>query len=486
MLMLNFQSKRTSTVPLMLAAMAVLIAGVSACKELKKPEPFRPYDAYRVATDENGVISVDDELGLRGFWYTYASKDSLIEPAPLEPFWLTDGKVCVDGETAQIKNNEYEIYYGAGIGFYLCYSRDDDVPLEFPFTLSECPFSSFSESLDRRIAGVEFEIEVEDPSAELPEVRVMFSEWQREESAYVSFDRAGAYRMLFAESKIDYPIDDPSPTDPSQVQSILFQAVSEKTRAVHFEFCINNLRVLVFPEPVENTSETADSDTGSPEVSTNCTPESYMDAGLEWIDIPDAELSVLRTEVTADQYEGCKTADCCNLTGDWEGCNVDNAQGDTDNGNHPANCVNWYDAKGFCQWAGGRLPTEAEWEAAMGSGRDEDDLYPWGSDEPTCDLAVFDETGDDCGTSHLGTSKVCSRASGNTEDGVCDMAGNVWEWVDEWYPEIPEAGIPAETFRKIKGGSYFSKKNALKFRESSLEHPAAPRDFARLGFRCVR
>ena len=87
----------------------------------------------------------------------------------------------------------------------------------------------------------------------------------------------------------------------------------------------------------------------------------------------------------------------------------------------------------YGDWLGARLPSEAEWEY-VASSRGEQRQYPWGDQVPTCDYAVMQNVNGLTGCGLETTAQTCSRSpAGDTEEGVCDMAGNVFEWVEDDY-----------------------------------------------------
>ncbi len=151
------------------------------------------------------------------------------------------------------------------------------------------------------------------------------------------------------------------------------------------------------------------------------------------VSVPTFEM--WRTEVTVEQYRRCVDAGNCllplHVPGDgWSGHDRDR---------RPITHVMWEDAAAFCAWVGGRLPSESEWEyAARGGGHDID--FPWGDAPATCERVVMAEDEPGCG--RLDTWEVCSRPAGNSAHGLCDMSGNVWEWVQDsfsyWYLSSPE------------------------------------------------
>lgn len=122
---------------------------------------------------------------------------------------------------------------------------------------------------------------------------------------------------------------------------------------------------------------------------------------------------------------------------------------------HPVVLVSWQDASAYCSWAGRKLPSEAQWEkAARGmDGR----IYPWGNDTPTCKLANFNQKDYPCVGS---TSIVGSYPEGASPYGVFDMAGNVNEWVEDWYglyspdDQVNPGGPTSGVHRIIRGGSW--------------------------------
>lgn len=135
------------------------------------------------------------------------------------------------------------------------------------------------------------------------------------------------------------------------------------------------------------------------------------------------EFKIDLTEVLVFEYRICTS---CSEPGTGEQCNWNRP----DREDHPVNCINWNQAKEYCEWAGKRLCTEAEWEkAARGTdGR----IYPWGNEEADCNFAVLkDSRGSGCG--EFSTLPWGSKPSGIY--GLYDMSGNVYEWVEDYYHE---------------------------------------------------
>ena len=171
------------------------------------------------------------------------------------------------------------------------------------------------------------------------------------------------------------------------------------------------------------------------------------------VTVPTFEMT--KTEVTVFQYKDCVDSGAC--TEELEGVGSCNWEVSGYEG-HPINCVDWQQAVDFCEWIGGRLPSEAEWEYAASNGSAEN-IYPWKDETATCDYAVMHEGGAGCGEGS--TWPVCSKTTGNTSLGLCDMAGNVWEWVQDWYHEnytdAPTDGSAWEDsgdYRVMRGGSW--------------------------------
>ena len=211
-------------------------------------------------------------------------------------------------------------------------------------------------------------------------------------------------------------------------------------------------------------------------------PQHSVSLDSFWID---------QTEVSNTQYRLCvDDGNCAEPVTCKKGEPTFDDPNKTD---HPIVCVNWGDAQNYCQWAGARLPTEAEWEYAF---RGEiGATYPWGDEFDGSRLNYCDQN---CSETHADTrfddgysqtAPVGSYRSGTSWSGVLNMSGNVSEWVADWMGTYsPEAAInpsgPANGNEKmIKGCSWFFHPTYCR----GAARPATDPDtrFNYLGFRCA-
>jgi formylglycine-generating enzyme required for sulfatase activity len=236
---------------------------------------------------------------------------------------------------------------------------------------------------------------------------------------------------------------------------------------------------------------------------------------IEWVDVPAGELlmgadpeadpdafssesprtlivldayRIGRHEVTNAQYARCVRAGACGEPGRTE------QYGDPRYRDHPAVHVTWYDAQTFCNWVGGRLPTEAEWEyAARGP---EGTIFPWGNEldgaslnfcDANCASAWAEQNIDD---GYAGTAPVGSYPQGASWCGAQDMAGNVWEWTTSLYRPYPYQADdgreePTSTgSRVLRGGAFGSKRAGVRttYRNHVERAHSSKVDY---GLRCV-
>ncbi len=186
-------------------------------------------------------------------------------------------------------------------------------------------------------------------------------------------------------------------------------------------------------------------------------------------------------EVTVGQYAKYLGVTGMEEPSDWDIMNQ------PQHSKRPVVNINWSDAATFCKWAGKRLPTEAEWEkAARGTdGR----TYPWGNEAPTRLHANFGKKDWD---NHMALVPVGSFEMGKSPYGIYDLAGNAWEWVNDWYDHDYYKKSPAKNpqgptkgqSRVVRGGSWLYVPDFLR---TSFRFNAEPsgRQFG-YGFRCAK
>ncbi|HEU4538211.1 MAG TPA: SUMF1/EgtB/PvdO family nonheme iron enzyme, partial [Polyangiaceae bacterium] len=184
---------------------------------------------------------------------------------------------------------------------------------------------------------------------------------------------------------------------------------------------------------------------------------------------------MLETEVSVRSYEACVAAQACTPR-DVEGCETVGLGSLDLFGDVPATCVAYDQALAYCAFVGGTLPSEAEWEYALRNGGAEQE-FPWGSEPAGCDLAILS---DPWGLIYWGCGRdgawpSCSRPDGDrSAQGVCDLVGNVEEWVTRADP-APVAGVR---------GASFTAEGVDSLRAPSATTGPGPLPWR--GFRCVR
>jgi len=229
---------------------------------------------------------------------------------------------------------------------------------------------------------------------------------------------------------------------------------------------------------------------GDPDVFPHERPQHTVWLDSYWID---------QTEVTNAMYARCVAQGACSPPRSSAANTYPAYYGNPAFDAYPVVWMDWYQAQAYCEWAGRRLLTEAEWEkAARGTSGQ---YYPWG-DEPVAAAmqAQFQDVSTSCSRAHYGgcepyrdTALVGGRPAGASPYGALDMAGNVWEWVADWYgpdyyatsPEINPTGPELGTQRVLRGGSFAA--NFSRDLRSAHRYPMTPdQTIYAFGIRCAK
>ncbi len=211
----------------------------------------------------------------------------------------------------------------------------------------------------------------------------------------------------------------------------------------------------------------------------------FLDA--YWID---------QTEVTNGQYAECVTSGGCTPPPASSSYTNTYFYGNSQFDDYPVIRVYWNQAQAYCEWAGRRLPTEAEWEKAARG--ENGNIYPWGNTfdgsklnfcDANCSFDWADKSIDD---GYADVSPVGNFPNGVSPYGAYDMAGNVWEWVNDWYggtyyqgsPSSNPSGAGSGDYRVLRGGSWYNVNHYARSVSRKMYIPSSSSsDF---GFRCSR
>jgi eukaryotic-like serine/threonine-protein kinase len=285
------------------------------------------------------------------------------------------------------------------------------------------------------------------------------------------------------------------------------------------------LTPLITPTVPTNTVATATLETKTPIVIVTDTPEFKINIdSAELVFVPSGEFTmgmepdpdpnkfwgaeapshrvslesyyIYRTEVTNAMYQACVAAKACPKPEANNSRTRENYFENPEYSNYPVILISWVGAVSYCQWAEARLPTEAEWEKAARGG--DERYFPWGNGPVAGDLANFCDQG--CPASlkefslddgYQDTAPVGNYPAGVSPYGALDMAGNVWEWVSDYFSEgyyqvsafENPLGPGSGSRRVVRGGSWFNPGGGIRTVARASQRPNTALDT--VGFRCA-
>lgn len=260
-------------------------------------------------------------------------------------------------------------------------------------------------------------------------------------------------------------------TEPPAATEAQTEAPMEAPLGIGFTMPGDDGMILVYVPAGDFLMGSSDADS---QANSDEKPQHTVSLDAFWID---------QTEVTNKMYSLCVSAGACSEPSDKSSYTRSSYYGNAEFDDYPVLNVDWNMARTYCQWAGRDLPTEAQWEkAARGTdGR----IYPWGEG--------IDTTFANYNSAVRDTTLVSSYEKGGSVYGAYDMAGNVWEWVRDWYDETYYQNSPLSNpfgpdsgqYRVLRGGAWFiGGGNDVRSAVRDWNLPTVTSYV--LGFRCVR
>jgi hypothetical protein len=187
------------------------------------------------------IDAQDNQLGIQGAWYSFASEGSVITPAEGDPFVNNGQEICTNGVAAQVLDNDWATYFGAAIAFDTCAPSEQErveqgLDSSFKYMLSNCPYNA---TLADVFLGISFNI-----AGNFNVVQVIFYEQDRFEGAYVEIASEGSHTVLAEQAAVGYDPGAP-PINPDHIESIHFFISTNTESPTPFDFCISDVRFLV-------------------------------------------------------------------------------------------------------------------------------------------------------------------------------------------------------------------------------------------------